>query len=1116
MLTRDDVMDGVPEMLTEVQVEATFPDGTKLVTAAPADPMTTSMIPGEIIGRRRRRSSSTPGRPTLDARRSMNTGDRPVQVGSHYHFAEANPALRVRPGGGAGPPAGRPGRHVGALRAGHRPRGRPRAARRRRAIVRRPARRRRRAARRRLRCVRSRPRAATPRCTARPTGDRIRLADTDLLIEVERGPVRRRRRGRLRRRQGDPRVDGPVARAPAPRARPTSSSPARSSSTTGASSRPTSASATAGSSARQGRQPRHHGRRRPRPGDRPVDRDPRRQRQDPHRRRDRLPRAPDLPADRRRGARRRASPRSSAAAPARPRAPRPPPSRRAPGTWPACSRRWTPCRSTSLLLGKGNTVSTEALWEQLRGRRRRASSCTRTGAPRPAAIDACLRVADAVRRAGRHPHRHAERGRLRRGRPSPRSPAGRSTRTTPRAPAAATRPTSSPSPAQPNVLPSSTNPTRPHTVNTLAEHLDMLMVCHHLNPAVPEDLAFAESRIRPSTIAAEDVLHDLGAISIIGSDSQAMGRVGEVVAAHLADRARDEGAAAARCPATARPTTCGPAATSPSTRSARRSPTASTARSARSRPGKLADLVLWDPAFFGVRPHAGDQGRDDRLGADGRRQRLDPHAAAGAAAPDVRRVRRGAGGDQPSPSSRRPRSTTGWPTGSACARRLVAGRRHPPARQGRPAAERRAAAHRGRARHVHGPDRRRGRRAGSRPTSCRWPSATSCSDARATADVSLPAAARRRPVPDRRRTRTRGGVEAAGRGGRRARPGRRCAAFLRGPAGHRRPGRRRVRGRGRLRRRAARRSDAARRRAGRPHAVAGAARASARTQGRPLLRAAPGVPGRRRHVALRGRRADGAAPAVALGVVAAAAGLTPRDAARCSRAPRASARPATRGGAAARPRPVRGRTPSLAALGAAVDEPSADAAAARAATRRRPAGARPRRSLDIARRAPRHLGGAALCLLTDPDQPHHPGDDPHTTTTTARPDTPPLRRTGPRPLRIGIGGPVGSRQDRARRRAVPRPVATSCASAVVTNDIYTTEDADFLLRNGGAAGRADPRGRDRLLPAHRDPRRHLRQPRRRRGPRGAASARSTWCSSRAAATTSPPRSARAWSTGRSS
>ncbi|HXI80571.1 MAG TPA: urease subunit alpha, partial [Verrucomicrobiae bacterium] len=83
--------------------------------------------------------------------------------------------------------------------------------------------------------------------------------------------------------------------------------------------------------------------------------------------------------------------------------------------------------------------------------------------------------------------------------------------------------------ALPNVLPSSTNPTRPYTVNTLDEHLDMLMVCHHLNPGVPEDLAFAESRIRPTTIAAEDVLHDLGAISMIGSDSQAMGRAGETI-----------------------------------------------------------------------------------------------------------------------------------------------------------------------------------------------------------------------------------------------------------------------------------------------------------------------------------------------------------------------------------------------------------------------------------------------------------------------------------------------------------------------------------------------------------------------------------------------------------
>ena len=79
------------------------------------------------------------------------------------------------------------------------------------------------------------------------------------------------------------------------------------------------------------------------------------------------------------------------------------------------------------------------------------------------------------------------------------------------------------------MLPSSTNPTRPYTVNTVDEHLDMLMVCHHLDPRIPEDVAFAESRIRRETIAAEDILHDLGAFSMMSSDSQAMGRVGEVI-----------------------------------------------------------------------------------------------------------------------------------------------------------------------------------------------------------------------------------------------------------------------------------------------------------------------------------------------------------------------------------------------------------------------------------------------------------------------------------------------------------------------------------------------------------------------------------------------------------
>jgi urease subunit alpha len=156
--------------------------------------------------------------------------------------------------------------------------------------------------------------------------------------------------------------------------------------------------------------------------------------------------------------------------------------------------------------------------------------------------------------------------------------------------------------AQPNVLPSSTNPTMPYTTNTLDEHLDMLMVCHHLNPQVPEDVAFAESRIRPETMAAEDVLHDLGAISMMSSDSQAMGRVGEVITrtwqtAHVMRETRG------RLP--------GDASSSDNLR-ARRYVAKYTINPAVAHGiadyvgsievGKRADLVLWSPAFFGVKP----------------------------------------------------------------------------------------------------------------------------------------------------------------------------------------------------------------------------------------------------------------------------------------------------------------------------------------------------------------------------------------------------------------------------------------------------------------------------------------------------------------------------------
>jgi urease subunit alpha len=154
---------------------------------------------------------------------------------------------------------------------------------------------------------------------------------------------------------------------------------------------------------------------------------------------------------------------------------------------------------------------------------------------------------------------------------------------------------------QPNVLPSSTNPTRPFTVNTEKEHLDMLMVCHHLNPAVYEDLKFAESRIRPTTIAAEDVLHDIGAISMMSSDAQAMGRIGEVIirtwqTAHVMKQRRgplntSEPADNARARRYVAKYTICPAITH-----------GLDDEIGSIHPGKLADLVLWNPALFGIKP----------------------------------------------------------------------------------------------------------------------------------------------------------------------------------------------------------------------------------------------------------------------------------------------------------------------------------------------------------------------------------------------------------------------------------------------------------------------------------------------------------------------------------
>jgi urease subunit alpha len=253
-----------------------------------------------------------------------------------------------------------------------------------------------------------------------------------------------------------------------------------------------------------------------------------------------------------------------------------------------------------LLLGKGNTVSEPAMWEQLRAGAGGFKLHEDWGTT-PAAIDACLRVADASGvQVAIHTDTLNEAGFVE---DTLRAIAGRGIHAYHTEGAGGGHaPDIITVAGHPNVLPSSTNPTRPYTINTLAEHLDMLMVCHHLNPSVPEDLAFAESRIRPSTMAAEDLLHDLGAISIIGSDSQAMGRVGEVVlrtwqTAHVmkarrgalpgdghADnhRARRYVAKYTICPAVAH---------------------GIDAEVGSVEAGKLADLVLWDPAFFGVRPH---------------------------------------------------------------------------------------------------------------------------------------------------------------------------------------------------------------------------------------------------------------------------------------------------------------------------------------------------------------------------------------------------------------------------------------------------------------------------------------------------------------------------------
>src|SRR6202162_1997963 len=253
-----------------------------------------------------------------------------------------------------------------------------------------------------------------------------------------------------------------------------------------------------------------------------------------------------------------------------------------------------------VFLGKGNAAAKAPLAEQIE-----AGACGlklhEDWGTTPAAIDACLKVADQFDvQAAIHTDTINEAGFLE---ATVAAIAGRAIHTYHTEGAGGGHaPDIIAIASHPNVLPSSTNPTRPYTINTIAEHLDMLMVCHHLNAQGREDVAFAESRIRPETIAAEDILHDMGVISMISSDSQAMGRVGEVVlrtwqTAHkmktqrgalTGDSARNDNQRAKRYIAKY---TINPAIThgmAPEIGSIE--------------PGKLADLVLWKPAFFGAKP----------------------------------------------------------------------------------------------------------------------------------------------------------------------------------------------------------------------------------------------------------------------------------------------------------------------------------------------------------------------------------------------------------------------------------------------------------------------------------------------------------------------------------
>ena len=377
-----------------------------------------------------------------------------------------------------------------------------------------------------------------------------------------------------------------------------------------------------------------------------------------------------------------------------------------------------------LLLGKGNTVSAEALHEQVRAGAGGFKLHEDWGST-PAAIDACLRVGDETGvQVAIHTDTLNETGFLE---STVEAIGGRTIHAYHTEGAGGGHaPDIIRIASFPNVLPSSTNPTRPHTVNTVAEHLDMLMVCHHLNPRVPEDLAFAESRIRATTIAAEDVLHDLGAISMIGSDSQAMGRAGETIlrtwqTAHAmkARLGRPEGGLRRQ---RARPPLRRQVHDLPGRRArARRRGRLGRGREAR-RSRALGPALLRRPAA------RGRQGRRDRLGADRRRERLDPDAAAGVRPADVRRL--GPGGRRGLARVRRARRLrlAGSPSGSGCGARLAAVGEHPP-RSARPTCPRTRRCRTSASSRTPSGSGSTARRSSRAPrSSCPWPSDTSSSD----------------------------------------------------------------------------------------------------------------------------------------------------------------------------------------------------------------------------------------------------------------------------------------------------------------------------------------------------------------------------------------------------